>query len=181
MTASFRVSSVKNPSLFGAFFLSVWLWGSWGYSQGTEVQLEIASNPSINFTADRSSFALNFPNFTQGSVTNLVEVNYSVTANNVIRTKDVVLAKLDEAFPNIALEAQFDSYNKLGGDAHLVPTHNGFVALTTQDVGLADKVKDEGNGTMLDGTFVIRYQAEALEDQPAGQHIRTLTVVFADT
>ena len=174
---------MRNHHRFGrgCFFLSIWLWGSWGYPQSAQVPLEIAASTSIDFTADRSSFALNFPNFTKGSVTNLVEVHYSVIANDVVRTEGVVLAKLDEAFPNISLQTQFDSYNKRDGNAHLAPAQNEFVTLTTQDVGLANKIVDEGNGKMLDGTFIIRYRAEALEDQVAGQHLRTLTVIFADT
>jgi len=172
---------IHQHLLRGALFLSFWLGSSWGYSQGTEVQLEILSEPSINFTADLSSFTLNFSGFERGATTNTADMTCTIKANNVVRTEGVVLAKLDDLFPNIALQAQLDSYTKNGGDAHLVATSNGFVSVTTQEVGLADKVVDEGSGKILDGTFVIHYQAKALEDQAAGEHIRTLTVIFADT
>ena len=151
------------------------------YSQSGSVQLQIVSASSIDFTADQSSFTLNFSDFKSGSTTNTAEVNYSVLANNVVRSDDVVLARLDEPFPGIAFQAQFGSYAKKGGNSHLVESQSGFVAIGSDDIGLADKVLDEGDGKMLDGSFVIRYQAKALEDQAAGEHSRTLTVTVADT
>ncbi len=172
---------IHHRLLIGALFLSLWLGGSWGYSQGTPIQLEVLSDPFIDFTSNRSSFTLNFSKFTRGVTTNTTDVTYTIKANNVVRTEGVVLAKLDDLFPNIALQAQLDSYTKNGGDAHLVATSNGFISVTTQEAGLANKVVDEGSGKILDGTFMIHYQAKALEDLAAGEHIRTLTVIFADT
>lgn len=172
---------MRHSLLGGTLFLSVWLGGSWGYSQGVQVPIEILSETSIDFTADRASFSLDFSQFTKGATTNTVEVNYTIMANDVVRTKDVVLVKLDDLFPNIALQAQFDSYTKQGGNARLAASPDKFVTVTTREKGLADKTVDEGDGKILDGAFVIRYQAEALKALEAGEYIRTLTVIFADT
>lgn len=159
----------------------VLLWDTSGYSQGIPISLQIVSQPSLVFMTDQSSFTLFFSNFTSGSVTNIMDVNYNIMANDVTRINDVVLARLDAVFPDIALEAQFGSYVKRGGNAHLTASSPGPVTVTTQDVGLAHKVVEEGDGKLLDGTLTIRYQARALQNLAAGQYFGTLTVSFTHT
>lgn len=143
------------------------------------VQLEILSQTAVSFTADQTSFVLEFPDFKKDAVTNSVSVSYSIQANEVLRTDDVVMARLDAAFDNIAFETRFISYADTAGngDATLVSSQADFVAISTNDIGIARK---EG-GQMLDGSFVVTYRAQALEDQPAGEEVRTLTVTFAPT
>ena len=148
------------------------------FADGTNVPLEIFSQPAIDFTSDQSSFALGFSDFKKGAATNAVDVTYSIMANDVVKTDDVVLARLDDLFPNIDFRARFGAYTERGGDATLVASQSGFATVGTADISLAKK---EGSGKMLDGTFVISYQAQALEDQPAGEEVRTLTVTFAPT
>ena len=143
-------------------------------------QIEILSEGSINFTTGESSFPLRFSDFRAGSLTTVVGATYSISANSVVRTEGVVLARLDSPFPDIAFQAQFVSYTKNGGNARLVPAQSGYVTVGVQDVGLADKVADSGNGQMLDGTFVINYRAQAINDLIAGSHFRILTVTFTE-
>lgn len=167
--------------LKGWMFVSIFWWSLPLYAQGHNVPLEILSQSSIEFTADRSSFTLAFSDFKKDSTTNQEDVTYSVKANEVVRTDDVAVARLDDLFPNIAFQAQFVSYTKRGGNAQLVAAQPGWISITVQDTGIADKVRETGTGKLVDGTFVVRYQAQAIEDQAAGEHIRTLTVTFADT
>ena len=144
--------------------------------EGGGVPLQIDTQTAIVFTADQSSFTLSFSDFKQGAHTNTAEVTYTIQANDVTRADDVVMARLESLFPNIGFRGQFGSYVDQGGNATLVASQSGFVTLNTTDVGLARK---NGEGKMLDGTFVITYQAEALQDQPAGEELRALTVTFA--
>ncbi len=141
------------------------------------VQLEIISQTAGSFTANQSSFTLTFPDFKKNAVTNSVSVGYSIQGNEVLRTDDVVMARLDASFDNIAFEALFASYTANGGDATLAASQSDFIAVGTNEVGI---VRKEG-GQMLDGSFVVTYRAQALEDQPAGEEVRTLTVTFAPT
>ena len=145
------------------------------YAQGTTIQLEISSQTAIDFTADQSSLVLQFSDFKKNTVTNTMGVTYSIMANDVVRSDDVVSARLDEAFPDISFQASFGTYTERGGDASLSASQPGFTTVGAADTGLAKK----NGGKMLDGTFVITYQAKALEDQSAGEQVRTLTVTFA--
>ena len=140
---------------------------------------EIDSSSAINFSSNPPSFTLTFPDFRTGARTNRVDVIYSVVANDVVRANDVVFAKLDDLFPNISLQARLGTYTKRSGNASLVAVSPGWVTVTTQDTGLANKVTDSGDGKMVDGTFGIGYQAEAIQDLVSGQHYQTLTVTFS--
>jgi hypothetical protein len=72
------------------------------------------------------------------------------------------------------------SFNKQSGNARLVPAGTDFVPLTSADTGLANKVIDDGDGRILDGTAPITYSAVATEDLTAGQHFAIITVSFVD-
>ena len=170
--------NLRLPLLTGCVFAGIFF--GQNLELQSQIQLEIQAESVIDFSSDRSSFTLNFSHFRSGSLTDAVSVNYSVVANDVARTDHVVLARLDDLFPGITFEAEFGAYVKRGGNAHLVASQSGWVSVTQQDTGLADKVIDEGEGKMLDGTFGITYQAKAIEDLEAGQHLRTLTVTFTD-
>ncbi len=151
--------------------------GSRDISAEEIIQLQIISQTAGSFTANESSFTLAFPDFKKNAVTNSVSVGYSIQGNEVLRTDDVVMARLDAPFDNIAFEALFVSYTPINGDATLVPSQADFVTIGTNDVGIARK----NGGKMLDGSFSVTYRAKALEDQPAGEEVRTLTVTFAPT
>ena len=172
---------MRHHSFFSTIgvFLVLFLVGTSGYLWGDHCNLEIVSERCIDFTADRSSFTLTFSSFTAGSVTNSVDVTYSVMSNDVVRSNGVVTARLSDVFPGIDLLAQFGSYTKKAGNASLTAANSGFVTVPATDTGLADKVVDSGNGRLMDGSFVVRYQAKALQDQAAGGQLRTLTVTFA--
>lgn len=167
--------------LTGSSFFLVLFWASSLYAQSREVQLQIESQTAIDFTTDQSSFSLSFTAVTSGSGTNTVDVTYTIMANDVVRVDDVVLARLDDLFPDIHFQGKFGSYSKKGGNASLVASQAGFVTITTSDTSLVDKVVDDGDGKLIDGSFIITYQAKAIQDLAAGEHVRTLTVTFADT
>lgn len=159
-------------------FLPVLFFSSVAHLHAEEpIQLEILSETAVSFNADQTSFVLEFSDFRQNAVTNTVSVSYAIQANEVLRTDDVVLARLDADFNNTAIQGRFMSYTANGGDATLVASNADFVAIDATDAGLARK---EG-GQMLDGSFIVTYRAKALEDQPAGEEVRTLTVTFAPT
>ena len=128
------------------FIFALLLGGSNLYPQGTSVQLQINSQPAIDFTADQTSFTLTFSDFKKGSTTNTVDVTYSIMANDVVRLDGVILGKLDDLFPSIDFQVDFGSYTKKGGNAHLVESASGFVTMTTSDTPLANKVIENGGG-----------------------------------
>ena len=176
---SYDKLAMQPPTHFFRSSIVVLFWSGctalYAQGQGVNVPLEISAQTAIVFMADQSSFTLSFTDFKRGARTNTVDVTYTVQANDVTRADDVVIARLDSLFPNIGFQGQFGSYVEKGGNATLTPSQSGFVTLGTSDVGLAKK----SGGKMLDGTFIVTYQAEALEDQAAGEELRTLIVTFA--
>jgi hypothetical protein len=153
---------------------------SFVFGDGKDVVLDINVTRSINFTSDKSSFNLNFQNFQKGSITDTATVVYTLSGNSVTRMQDLILARVDQELPGIALQAQMGSYSKKSGDASLMPSKSGYVNLTTVDTGLADKIIDSNGGTTIDGTTSITYRASASEDLRAGQQMVTILVTFAD-
>lgn len=164
--------------VFLLFFLAVP--GFFSYGEGVSVVLHIDAERSLNFTSDQLSFNFTFPDFQKGSATNTAQATYTFSANDAGRMQSLVLARVDQDLPGIRFEAQMGSFSKTSGTAHLVSANPGFVPLTTSDIGLADKVIDEGDGRILDGTAPITYRAVATEDLTAGQHFAVITVSFVD-
>ncbi len=171
----------SKRSVILAFLLISFLSGiTMSYGEGISVVLHIDAERSLNFTSDQLSFNFIFPDFQTGSVTNAAQATYAFSANDAGRMQNLVLARVDQELPGIRFEAQMGTFNKLSGNAHLVPIDPGFVPLTTSDTGLADKVIDEGDGRILDGTAPITYRAVATQDLTAGQQFAVITVSFVD-
>lgn len=145
-----------------------------------DVLLQIEIQPALNYGSDHSTLDLIFPDFTNGAVTNAISVNYSLMANDVGRTQGVISGHLEQLIPGIDFQANVGSYSKQSGNASLVPASAGFVVVTTDETGLADKVVDEGDGKLVDGTLTITYRAVITGDQPAGQQTGMYTVSFVD-
>lgn len=150
------------------------------YGEGVDIVLHINAERSLNFTSDQLSFNFTFPDFRNGSVTNTAQATYTFSANDAGRMQNLVLARVDQELTGVRFEAQMGPFTKTSGNAHLVPSHSGFVSLTTADTGLADKVIDEGDGLVLDGTASITYRAVATQDLTAGQRYAVITVSFVD-
>ena len=156
----------------------IFLFASATFAEDVLLQIEVQN--SLNYTSDQSTFELTFPDFTKGSVTNTVSVHYSLMANDVGRMQGVISGHLEAPFPGIDFQARVCPYSRRSGNASLVPASSGFVGVTTDDTGWANKVVDEGDGKLIDGSLVIDYRAVATEDQPAGQQTGMLTVSFVD-
>ena len=147
---------------------------------GQNIQIQVQAPQAISFTADQSSFTLTFSDFVDGAVSDIGSVTYSIQANDVQRTQSVVLGRLDSLFSGIVLEGDFQTYTKNAGNASLVQSQSGFLAINTTDVGLADKVIDAGSGRNMNGTFTIGYRARATQDLEAGNQVQMLTITFVD-
>ena len=173
---------MRDVSRFRAvvFLLMLLLGASIPEGNGVIVTFEIDSQSSINFTTNPPSFTLNFSDFRKNSVTNTVNVSYIVSANDVTRLDGVLLGRLDDLFPDISFEADFGSYVKTGGNARLVEAEPGYETVTAQNVGIANKVVDAGDGKLIEGQFDINYRARALDDLVAGSHYRVLTLTFTE-
>lgn len=169
---------MKIAGLLTAAFFAVLLFDSSTFAEDVLLQIEI--QPALNYGSDHSTLDLIFPDFTNGAVTNTISVNYSLMANDVGRTQGVISGHLEQLLPGIDFQANVGSYSKLSGNASLVPAASGFVVVTTEETGFADKVVDEGDGKLVDGTLMITYRAVITGDQPAGQQTGMFTVSFVD-
>ena len=145
-----------------------------------DIVFSLNSQSSISFTSSQSSFQLTLPNYQTGTVSPAVTVEYQVMANDVGRLEDLVLARLLTALDGVSLESRMDQFSKTSGTAHLVSNASGYTTLEAQDVGLADKVIDEGDGRIIDGSLTVSYRARAVRALEAGVHETTVIVSFAD-
>jgi len=131
------------------------------HPQGANVQLEILSETSIDFTADQSSFTLNFSDFTSGAMTNAVEVTYST-------------------FPNIDFKARVGSYSKEGGNTELGAVSSDFITVGESETVLARKANSTGDGKLLRGQLETSYKAVARAPLTSGRHSQQLTITLTD-
>ena len=148
--------------------------------QSCDVVVHCQSQSSISFNANQSSFQLTLPDYRQGTTSDAVEISYSLLANDVGRLEDLVVVRLMTEFDGIALEGRMGHFTAHGGTAHLTASSSDFKALSTADLGLANKGADSGNGRMIDGDLTLLYRAKALKDLEAGRHDNTLIVSFVD-
>ncbi len=149
-------------------------------AEGTDILLHVNSQRFLNFTSDQSSLYFTFPNFRNGSVTNEVLVNYTLSGNDVSRMQDLLLARLDLEEAGLEFQARMSGYSKTGGNATLTSKGSDFIKLTTQDTGLADKTINAEDGKILEGTASVIYRVVLRADQAAGQHYAVIVVTFAD-
>ena len=132
-------------------------------------------------TGDIESFTLHFDDITPGSETDTQMVTYRVKANDLNKDKGVVQAHLNASYPNIEVKADVGTYAKMGGNAVLVESAEGYVTLGETWTSLCDKQTLEGSGRVAVGTFGINYKAVAtgyLEKKDIGVSI---VITLVDT
>ena len=168
-----------NKSFSAAAGLLLFLFTASSVS-GADFVLHVDVQESLQFTSSQSSLNFTFPNAEEGAVSDTVDVTYSVISNNAGRTQGLVSVRLDEEFEGIELQAQAGTFQKHGGNAALVPAAPGFVNVSSSEVSLADKTVDAEQGKLIDGALPVTYRAVLTRPQPAGQHVRTLTISFMD-
>ena len=134
----------------------------------------------IQLESESSSLTLLFSDFSPGAESEPARMEYMIMANNVTRQRGVLMAQIDSKDPDLDLQAQFDGFNNLGGNALLVQTPKEFVTLTDRDVLLADKTPVSGSGKTVRGTFGILYKARAIKELTAGTRIKTIKLTFTD-
>lgn len=165
---------------FLAFSITAFPAGSFAEGDSAELLFHLNSQSSISFTSNQTSFQLTLPGYQNGMTSDPAAVEYQVMANAVGRLEDLVLIRLMSAMDGIAIESRMSQFSKTEGTAHLVSNSSDYVTLSTVDAGLADKVIDEGEGRIIDGSLTLSYRARALRDLEAGNHETTLIVSFAD-
>jgi len=165
---------------FLAFSLIALPPGSLAEGDSAELLFYLNSQSSISFTSSQTSFQLALPGYQNGMISDPATVDYQVMANAVGRLEDLVLIRLMSPMDGIAIEGRMIQFSKTAGTAHLVSNSSDYVTLSTADAGLADKVIDEGEGRIIDGSLMLSYRARALRDLEAGNHEATLIVSFAD-
>jgi len=154
--------------------------GSFADGDSGEILFHLNSQSSISFTSSQTSFQLTLPGYQSGLTSDVSAVEYQIMANAVGRLEDLVLIRLMSPLEGIAVESRMSQFSKTDGNAHLVSNSSDYMPLSTTDTGLADKVIDEGEGTIIDGTLTLSYRARALRDLEAGNYETTLIVSFAD-
>jgi len=154
--------------------------GSSAKGDSTDLLFHLSAQSSISFTSNQTSFQLTLPGYHQGLTSEPAAIEYQVMANDVGRLSDLVLVRVMSALDGVAIESRMSQFSNVGGTAHLVSNSSEYAVLTTSDVGLADKVVDEGDGRIIDGSLVLSYRARALRDLEAGNHETTVIVSFAD-
>ena len=168
------------------FFLALLFWFyilpliAYADGNAADVVIHFQSQSSISFTANQSSFQITLPDYQQGTASEALEISYSIMANDVGRLEDLVLVRLMAEFDGIALEARMGTFSDHGGTAHLTASSSDFKAMSTTDLGLANKAINSGDGRMIDGDLTLFYRAKALKDLEAGRRDNTLIVSFVD-
>jgi hypothetical protein len=165
---------------FLAFSVMAFPAGTFADGDSAEILFHLNSQSSISFTSSQTSFQLTLPGYQNGMISDSSDVQYQIMANAVGRLEDLVLIRLMSPMDGIAIEGRMGQFSKEAGTAHLVSNSSDYVALSTTDTGLADKVIDEGEGRIIDGSLTLSYRARALRDLEAGNHEATLIVSFAD-
>lgn len=165
---------------FLAVCLAIFPTGLSADGDSAELLFHLNSQSSISFTSSQTSFQLTLPGYRNGLVSDAADVEYQVMANAVGRIEDLVLIRLLSPMDGIALESRMSQFSKISGTARLVSNSSDYTVLTTVDSGVADKVIDEGEGHIIDGSLILSYRARALRDLAAGNHQATLIVSFAD-
>ena len=131
---------------FLAFSLTALSPGSFAEGDSAELLFHLNSQSSISFTSSQTSFQLTLPGYQNGTVSDAAAVEYQVMANAVGRLEDLVLIRLLSDMEGIAIESRMSQFSKTAGTARLVSNSSDYVTLSTVEVGLADKVIDEGEG-----------------------------------
>jgi len=139
------------------------------------------SIPQANeISGDLQSFNLAFTDFLAGSETNQQVVNYHVKANSLGRDNGVVQAKVSVSIPGVAVKADAGVFSKQAGNARLVESHEGFVALGEEYTHLYDRQTDSGDGAVAVGDFSVIYKAATNEAMSAQNVHVELSIVVVD-
>jgi hypothetical protein len=133
------------------------------------------------FYSDLDSFTLSFSDYLAGSESNAQAVNYTIRTNDLQRTSGVVQVKANGVLSAIHLKADTGVFVKSAGNARLVESSPGFVALNDDWTSLCDREAESGSGQIVDGSIPVTYQAFAQEDLDAGNISIQLEVILVDS
>jgi len=133
------------------------------------------------FHSDLDSFTLSFSDYLAGSESNAQAINYTIRTNDLQRTSGVVQVKAEGELSSIQLKADTGIFVKNAGNARLVESSPGFVALNDGWTSLCDREVESGSGQIVDGSIPVTYQAFAQEDLDAGNITIQLEVILVDS
>ncbi len=144
------------------------------------VMIEVPS--SLVISSSQNDFLLQFPDTYQGSETNSITVNYSISANGMMQADGApaILAQLDGTFSGMDFKASVGRFAKISGDTELSPSAGGFVTIRDFALPLATKANSTGSGRVLNGNLPITYKAVATSNLSSGIYARQLTITLTD-
>ncbi len=136
----------------------------------------------LSITADTSTIALNFSDWSTGAVSDTKTVVYTVNSNDMGQADGdtAINANLDYLYDRIDFKAKVGSYTKVGGNTELAAISSNYVTIGSSNTAIAKKANTTSStdGKLLKGMLPITYQAVATANVPAGPQTHLMFITL---